>query len=75
MAELSDKEKLLRLVKQLHKKRKIKKVTDTQLTVEGVSSSLVADTIANISYSGTPSIEVRQSLRNIVNSHQSKDRF
>lgn len=67
--ELSNKEKLLRTIKQMHKKRKIKKVLDTKLTVDGVDSPLVADKIMNTSYKGTPSIKVRESLRGIVDSN------
>lgn len=67
--ELSSKEKLLRMVKQMHKKRKIKKVLNTKLTVEGVDSPLVADKVMGISYKGTPSIRVRKSLRSIIDSN------
>lgn len=68
--ELTEKEKVLRMIIQSKKKRKVKKIQDPVLKVGGVESTIAADDILlSISYRGKPSSGVRQSLRNIIHDY------
>lgn len=65
-----DKEYLFRIIKNSRRKRKIKKVLEPILTVEGIDSPLVAQSISQRNFIGSESDWVRNSLRNIVNSYR-----
>lgn len=66
--ELSNKEKLLRITKQIKKKRKVKKIQSPILSVQGIESSQVVDNFETTYYLGTRSKKVRQSIYSILDS-------
>lgn len=57
----------------MKKKRKVARVKNTKLTVNGLESSLVSADIDSISYRGSASLKVRKSLKKILD-EQSKDK-
>lgn len=69
MEELSTKEKLLRVIVRMKKKRKVKKVDSPQLTIDGVPSTLFADDKVNNRHrSSDETRDLKKKLKEIAGS-------